>query len=110
MKYALFMIVIEGSPLFFEGSCVPDKCTAEDLDFVTDELNKAIQEYIPEFKAEGIVIFPEELVSNYPMQQKDLLACFIIAVLGGLLVFGTVVQYSTLFQRTDDFVRSNSFQ
>ena len=47
MKYALLAVLSSGAPLGFEGTCVPDHCTASDLAFLTNRIQEAIDGVLP---------------------------------------------------------------
>ena len=96
MKYASITASQNGNTLLFEGICVPDHCTVDDLSFISDEiLAFAEKAHLPNVAA--TVSFPAEDLSAQTFRPRDLVAVIVIGFFTFMLIFGSVVQYTTMF-------------
>ena len=90
MKYALLAVLSAEMPIAYEGTCVPKDCTAADLAFITDPIERAAENAsLPD--PQVLVVFPTEQKEDIVFSAKNYITVAVFIFIAFLLVFGSVV-------------------
>lgn len=110
LKYALLSLSVsngDGEDSFvYEGSCVPDKCSADDIKNGYEEAMKA-QYNATYHTSNGLYVsFPDEQEPKMSIYTIITLAVFILSIL--MVIVGTVVDRTSYLDKpTNEIVRPN---